>query len=117
RKNGSQNVTALMGDPPHQYTGIFLANISLLSIHSSPELECWMKSVNDSTPISTLSIPGTHNSPACLRALPSIRCQAVSLREQLENGIRFLDVRVEAENPEKDGLILVHDGFPISLIG
>lgn len=79
-----------------------------------------MREVSDSTPLSALSIPGTHNSPTYHRALPSVRCQVTPVREQLKRGVRFLDIRVQPEhptNPAKDGLILVHGVFPISLTG
>lgn len=79
-----------------------------------------MKELKDETPISALSIPGTHNSPTHYKALPSVRCQAVSPKVQLENGIRFFDIRVQPQHPtdlSKDGLILVHGVFPISLTG
>jgi 1-phosphatidylinositol phosphodiesterase len=49
-----------------------------------------------------------------------VRCQAVSPREQLENGVRFFDIRVQPQYPEdagRDELILVHSVFPISLTG
>lgn len=44
----------------------------------------------------------------------------MSVEEQLNNGVRFLDIRVQPESPKdpsKDGLILVHSAFPISLTG
>jgi 1-phosphatidylinositol phosphodiesterase len=71
-------------------------------------------------PLSALSIPGTHNSPTHHVALPSVRCQAVSVKEQLDNGVRFLDIRVQPESVDdvsKEGLILVHSAFPVSLTG
>lgn len=79
----------------------------------------WMKEFPDQTPLSALSIPGTHNSPTCHTALPSVRCQAVSPIEQLENGVRFFDIRVQVAHPEdkkSDKLRLVHSVFPISLV-
>jgi 1-phosphatidylinositol phosphodiesterase len=79
-----------------------------------------MSRLKDETPLSALSIPGTHNSPTCHTALPSVRCQAVGVKEQLNNGVRFLDIRVQPEDAEdytKEGLILVHSAFPISLTG
>src|SRR5271156_3554982 len=94
-----------------------LENRCLLSLAYCQNLRTWMKSLNDSTPLSALSIPGTHNSPACFRALPQIRCQAVSPQVQLENGIRFFDVRVIPEAPENTKLILVHGDFDISFRG
>ena len=79
-----------------------------------------MSRLQNENPLSALSIPGTHNSPTHHTALPSVRCQAVSVKEQLDNGIRFLDIRVQPEKPDdksKDGLILVHSAFPVSLTG
>merc|ERR1712000_398619 len=75
-----------------------------------------MKKLDGGWPLQILSIPGTHNAPTCYKALPSVRCQAVGVPEQLNNGIRFLDIRVSAE-PESDTLTLVHSAFPISLTG
>ncbi len=116
----SQILKPLSPNPHHQYTAVFLPNHSHLALYSSANLQCWMKELHDQTPISGLSIPGTHNSPTCHRALPSVRCQAVSPREQLENGIRFFDIRVKPDSPtdvENDRLELVHSVFPISLTG
>ncbi|KAJ9647722.1 hypothetical protein H2199_001496 [Coniosporium tulheliwenetii] len=119
-KPQSQVLVPLVPDPRHQYTGVFIPSETYLTLYSSMNLNCWMKEFKDETPLSGLSIPGTHNSPTYHRALPSVRCQAVSPREQLENGVRFFDIRVqpgEPEDPTKDTLILVHGVFPISLSG
>ncbi|KAF2808438.1 PLC-like phosphodiesterase [Mytilinidion resinicola] len=116
----SQSFTPLVADPQHQYTGIFVPEDSHLTIYSPINLTSWMKDLKDSTPLSALSIPGTHNTPTHYKALPSVRCQAVSPKAQLENGIRFFDIRVQPENPAdpaNDALILVHGVFPISLTG
>ena len=105
--NPQQEITAIVTPPPNPQ----------LTLYASSNLESWMKNLKDATPLSALSIPGTHNSPTHHRALPSVRCQAVSPREQLENGVRFFDIRVQPEAPDKPGLILVHSVFPISLTG
>jgi 1-phosphatidylinositol phosphodiesterase len=110
----------LSPDPLFQFTAVYLPKSSYLAIFSSAKLESWMSKLKNETPLSALSIPGTHNSPTCYKALPSVRCHAVNIKEQLNNGVRFLDIRVQLENPEnasKDGLILVHSAFPISLTG
>ncbi|KAK8156330.1 phosphatidylinositol phospholipase C [Phyllosticta citrichinensis] len=120
QKNESQAFVPLATDPKRQYVGIFLQQHGHLAIYSSAKLSCWMKELKDSTPLSGISIPGTHNSPTYHRALPSVRCQAVSPREQLDNGVRFFDIRVQPKypnDPKKDTLILVHGVFPISLTG
>lgn len=110
----------LSPNPRLEYTAVYLPKSSHLSLFSSAKLESWMSKIKDEAPISALSIPGTHNSPTCHPALPSVRCQTVGVSEQLRNGVRFLDIRVQPESPEdpsKDGLILVHSAFPISLTG
>ena len=58
----------------------------------------WMASVNDNTSIAALSIPGTHDSGADYGSgdfvtSPYAQCQDWSISKQLEEGIRYLDVR------------------------
>ncbi|KXL48747.1 hypothetical protein M433DRAFT_150862 [Acidomyces richmondensis BFW] len=116
----SQRLTSLSPDPKHDYTALYFRSSSSLVLFENTNLQCWMKEFKNETPLSALSIPGTHNSPTCHKALPSVRCQAVSPREQLENGVRFFDIRVQPSNPQDpkdDGLNLVHGAFPISLTG
>ncbi len=70
-------------------------------------MKSWLKKVNDSCLISQINIPGTHDSCTCCTQFSFIsKCQNMSIKEQLNTGIRFLDIRVE-----KDGekLKLVHD--------
>jgi 1-phosphatidylinositol phosphodiesterase len=113
-----------------EFTAIYLPQHAYLALFSSANLSSWMSSLDPSLPISSLSIPGTHNSPTCHVALPSVRCQAVSVLDQLNNGVRFLDVRVSCpvyNNPPPlspdsitlpvPELSLVHSAFPISLTG
>lgn len=116
----SATMKALAEHPKFRFTGIYITPESHLSIFSSANLNAWMHELRDDTLLSALSIPGTHNSPTCHMAPPSVRCQAVSPREQLKNGVRFFDIRVQPQYPDetaKDELILVHSVFPISLTG
>ncbi len=108
------------------FTAVYSVAGAHLAIMSSAALSSWMATVDGAWPISSLSLPGTHNSPAYHYALPSVRCQAVDVRSQLDNGVRFLDVRVsvnptgEAQHPHADPrrlLTLVHSVFPIGLLG
>ncbi|CAI4213715.1 unnamed protein product [Parascedosporium putredinis] len=105
-----------LGDAPESFTTVYVAQRGLLAIFSSTKLATWMAELHDALPLSVLSIPGTHNSPTYRVALPSVRCQAVSVREQLDNGVRFLDVRVSAGRDD-DNMTLVHSAFPVSLTG
>ena len=100
-----------------RFTGIYTRTEALLAIFPSSDLADWMAHLSDDLPLSALSIPGTHNSPTYYRALPSVRCQSVSILQQLKNGVRFLDIRVQPVSPIREDLILVHGVFPISLTG
>lgn len=116
----SQVLTPMTPDPKHDYTAIYIPSSQFLALYESTNLQCWMREFKDETPLSGLSIPGTHNSPTCHKALPSVRCQAVTPREQLENGVRFFDIRVQPtspQDPKDETLALVHGAFPISLTG
>lgn len=102
-----------------EYTVIYLPRACYLTILSSASLARWMAELPSTLPLSSLSIPGTHNSPTHHVALPSVRCQAVPVRTQLDNGVRFLDIRVSCpeESTNDTDLALVHSAFPISLSG
>lgn len=92
---------------------IYHSSSSHLAILSSPSSsKTWMTSLPSSLHLSSLSIPGTHNSAAFHPlAPPSVQCQSVDINTQLSSGIRFFDVRLSAPS-----LRLVHGFFPVSLI-
>ena len=52
----------------------------------------WLKDIDGSRKINSLSIPGTHDSGARFRG-PFSRTQHLSIQEQLLNGVRYLDIR------------------------
>lgn len=111
----TQTVLSSTGGPL-SLTAVYVAGASHLTLYSAAALAGWMAELPDALPLSALSIPGTHNSPTSYVALPSVRCQAVGVRAQLDNGVRFLDVRVSVAR-DHDHLALVHSVFPISLTG
>ncbi|POS86775.1 hypothetical protein EPUL_001534 [Erysiphe pulchra] len=120
RSSHSVTLSCLSPTPLFKFTAIFHPEFAHLAIFNTNNREAWMGELEDDLPLSALSIPGTHNSPTCYTALPSVRCQAVNVKTQLQNGVRFLDLRVQPENPldaSKDHLILVHSAFPVSLTG
>ncbi|KAJ4353408.1 uncharacterized protein N0V89_005137 [Didymosphaeria variabile] len=123
-QKGSRTFTPLAPNPSNSYTALYhpTAPTAHLIIHAHhlPNYAKWMQSLPDTLPLSAISIPGTHNSHTHYRALPSVRCQVVDIKTQLENGIRFLDIRVQpasATDTSKRDLYLVHGAFPISLTG
>ncbi|KAK6458631.1 PLC-like phosphodiesterase [Scheffersomyces xylosifermentans] len=79
----------------------------------------WLKEIDDNTRISKLSIPGTHNSAACHTALPSVQCQGESVTEQLNHGVRFLDIRAGKqflkEGDDAKDLQVIHGKFPVKI--
>ena len=67
---------------------------------------CWMRYVPDDASVMTLSIPGTHNS-CCVHGLLGLgRAQELDLPDQLNAGIRFLDIRF---THYQDNLCVHHD--------
>ncbi|AET38065.1 phosphatidylinositol-specific phospholipase C Ecym_2326 [Eremothecium cymbalariae DBVPG len=83
----------------------------------------WMKDVDGNLYLSQLSIPGTHNSAACHIALPSVKCQDHTISEQLEQGVRFLDIRLgkplfsgkNTEAKDISELQVIHGKFPVRI--
>ena len=54
----------------------------------------WMSRISDEMRLSSLTIPGTHNSAALREPLAgTARCQSLTLSEQLAAGVRFFDLR------------------------
>lgn len=52
-----------------------------------------MTSLDDDTPLSALSIPGTHDSAAFTSSVPFISTQRMDTLQQLNAGIRYFDLR------------------------
>jgi len=116
-KTESQTLVPLTPKSTLELTGVFHQDHSHLTIYSSANLQSWMGMLKDATPLSACSVPGSHNAPACYRALPSVRCQAVSPQQQLDKGVRFFDIRVQLEGATNPRFALVHAVFPVSLTG
>lgn len=84
---------------------LILSLCLITALFSSP-LD-WMKDINGSKKLSTISIPGTHDSATQYVSLSYIfRCQDISIREQLDNGYRYLDMRLVLKG---DDIILKHN--------
>ena len=116
--------TPLAPNPSVTFTALFHPSqpVPHLTIRSdaTQDYSQWMQTIPDAFPLSAISMPGTHNSHTYYKALPSVKCQAVDIKTQLENGIRYLDIRAQpthATDPSKKHMYLVHGAFPISLTG
>ncbi|TKA83330.1 hypothetical protein B0A55_00612 [Friedmanniomyces simplex] len=59
----------------------------------APLGERWMAKLDDSTAVSALTIPGTHDSAAYTNAWPFIQTQKMDVLGQLNSGIRYFDLR------------------------
>lgn len=65
----------------------------------------WMAAHGDPTPLQRLTIPGTHDSGARYGG-PWTECQNTTIAQQLDSGIRFLDVRCRVTG----GSFAIHHG-------
>lgn len=66
----------------------------------------WMRDVPDDTPVTALSIPGTHNSGSVAGPAGLAQTQNLDISDQLDAGIRFLDIRLAHH---QDNLFVHHD--------
>ncbi|MFF9350744.1 phosphatidylinositol-specific phospholipase C [Streptomyces sp. NPDC014734] len=65
----------------------------------------WMGALPDATALQRLTIPGSHDSGARYGG-PWTECQNTTIAEQLDSGLRFLDVRCRVT----DGSFAIHHG-------
>ena len=85
--------------------------------HSTPAIvrqENWMQYLPDDRLITNISIPGTHNSCTYRTSHSISKCQTYPLKEQLHQGVRYLDLRCIYK---KNGLQMYHgmDNMRLSL--
>lgn len=75
------------------------------AVSSSSDLKSWMKNIPNGTPISNISIPGTHDTMAYSGGAvikDIVRTQTMTLAQQLNSGIRFVDIRAAYKNTRFD---------------
>ena len=87
---------------------IFPLIASILAFIPSPIIKDeiginWMSQINDSTKITDLSIPGSHDSGA-LHSIADVsgKCQDLNIKSQLNIGVRFFDIRLKLKNNQLD---------------
>ncbi|MEV0413829.1 phosphatidylinositol-specific phospholipase C [Streptomyces sp. NPDC050448] len=68
------------------------ASARTLTARATLGTQDWMAGLGDSTALQRMTIPGTHDSGATKGGL-YVACQNTSIAQQLDSGIRFLDVR------------------------
>ena len=75
---------------------------------SSTKYAEWLKEIDDGTPLRDVSLPGSHDTMA-LYSIGDLagQCQTLSLSDQLNLGVRFLDIRLKEDH---NSLKVVH-GF------
>lgn len=67
----------------------------------------WMANVNGTLSLSEISMPGSHDSATEYVTLPLIgRCQDTSVSEQLDMGVRVLDIRLNTHEDGSGGVTL-----------
>lgn len=86
----------------------FLSNANSQSYFSSTTTGLnnskWMSKLSDDARFQDMGIPGTHNSGAVIGG-DLVKCQTLSIPQQLIAGIRFLDIRCSYNN---NGLYIYH---------
>ena len=78
-------------------------NINCFNIYERVDLSKWMGRCGGSALLSSLNIPGTHDSGAYrsstgLDAQMMAKCQNLNLRDQCESGVRYVDIRCKHLN-------------------
>lgn len=76
--------------------------------------EAWMATLDDETKLSAVTIPGTHDTCAQYVSLRYIfQCQDTSVEEQLENGYRYLDIRIALAEKDKEPALVIKHNFTV----
>ena len=83
--------------------GIILGSLILSTFAMIPmnyqfegDLTNWMKKIDDNTLINDISLPGTHDSGATHSIFDVAgKCQDISIKSQLNIGVRFFDLRLQ----------------------
>ena len=88
--------------------GIRFGHEKRTNVSHNPQSQNWMAAIPDDTPLSMITIPGTHDS-ATQNIFPSyfLKCQSSSIKKQMENGYRYLDMRL-ALYPQRNGDTTLH---------
>lgn len=72
------------------------------------DLKQWMSGIDDERSLRDIVIPGTHDSGTEKTGMGVAHCQNYNIERQLNDGIRFLDIRVSNINGGNDPLRVKH---------
>ena len=87
------------------FAAVSPATVKAQSQWDAVETTDWMANIDGNKRITEINMPGTHDSGT--KGTNSFsECQNTTLTQQMENGVRFLDIRLEAQSDGK--LYLVH---------
>ena len=83
-------------------SSLIISLLAMIPINNSySKEEPWMKKVSDDTKLIDMSIPGTHDSGATHSIFDvSGKCQDLSIKQQLNVGTRFFDLRLKLVGEE-----------------
>lgn len=88
-------------------SALILNPLAVFAWRSDPSPSKWMSSIDGKLSLSELSIPGTHDSGA-RHGLDAVQCQKLTISEQLNAGVRFLDIRLRNF---KNALVVHHGKY------
>lgn len=71
----------------------------------------WMEAIDDNTKLSELSIPGSHETMALYGLASFGQCQEMNLEDQLNLGIRFIDIRCKYSGQGDNANFEIYHGF------
>jgi hypothetical protein len=95
-------------DTQPMYMGAIQVTIADPVLHKD-----WMCHINDGTSLSSISIPGTHDSAAINTWMATFySCQDRSITKQLEGGIRLLDIRLKTK---KNAVVTCHGDISLGM--
>lgn len=75
----------------------------------------WMSYIDGNKRLSELTIPGTHDTGTWTLIPGPAKCQTMTLEQQLNSGIRFLDIRLERGTHSDKVLWVYHGVFSANL--
>ncbi|OUM57080.1 Non-catalytic module family DOC2, partial [Piromyces sp. E2] len=93
--------------------------IIIASVYANNYDRNWMNYVDDNLKINQVIIPGTHDSGTCnvnIFEAEWTRTQSLNIKEQLENGIRYLDIRLTIDEEEPNNIYLSHDEYCVEFL-